>query len=88
MRKRLKKANSKISALERAQKDDSNANSDDETASYNAGASFGGHNEKRNRKQSSWLFFHSMLEVFMTQLITIIVKRLTSFGFHIGFNYQ
>ena len=53
MRKRLKKANSKISALERAQKDDSNANSDDETASYNAGASFGGHNEKRNRKQSS-----------------------------------
>ena len=24
----------------------------------------------------------------MTQLITIIVKRLTSFGFHIGFNYQ
>ena len=24
----------------------------------------------------------------MTQLITIIVKRLTSFGFHIVFNYQ
>ena len=24
----------------------------------------------------------------MTQLITVIVKQLTSFGFHIGFNYQ
>ena len=53
MRKRLKKANSKIYALERAQKDNSEANSDNETASHNAGTSFGGRNEKRNKKQSS-----------------------------------
>ena len=53
MRKRLKKANSKIYALERAQKDNSEANSDNETASHNPGTSFGGRNEKRNKKQSS-----------------------------------
>ena len=53
MRKILKKANRKISALERAQKDDSEANSDNEPASQNLGASFGGRNEKRNKKQSS-----------------------------------
>ena len=88
MRKRLKKANSKISALERVQKDDSEANSDDEPASHNAGASFGGRNEKRNKKHSSWIFCRSVLEAFMTQLITISVKRLTSFGFHLRFNYQ
>ena len=53
VRKRLEKANSKIYALERAQKNDSEANSDDEPASHNAGASFGGRNEERNKKQSS-----------------------------------
>ena len=53
MRKRPKKANIKISALEQAQKDDPEANSDNEPASHNAGASFGGRNEKRNKKQSS-----------------------------------
>ena len=88
MRKRLKKSNSNVSGLEQAQKDDSEANSDDELASYSAGASFSGRNEKRNKKQSSWLFCRSVLEAFMTQLITIIVKLFISFGFHIGFNYQ
>ena len=53
MRKRLKKANSKISALDRAQKDDSDMNSEDEPASHNAGASFGGRNKNCNKKQSS-----------------------------------
>ena len=53
MRKILKNANRKISALERAQKDDSEANSDDEPASHNSGAPFGGRNEKRKKKQSS-----------------------------------
>ena len=53
MRKRLKKANIKIYTLEWAQKDDSEANSDDEPASHNAGASFGGRNENRKKKQSS-----------------------------------
>ena len=53
MRKRLKKVNINISELERAQKGDSEANSDDEPASHNAGASFGGRNEKCNKKQSS-----------------------------------
>ena len=53
MHKRLKKANINLSALERAQKDDSEANRDNEPASHNAGAYFGGRNEKRNKKQSS-----------------------------------
>ena len=53
MHKRLKKANINLSALERAQKDDSEANSDDEPAPHNVGASFGGRNEKCNKKQSS-----------------------------------
>ena len=53
MRKRLMKASSNISALERAEKVDSDANSDDEPDSHNAGASFGGRNEKCNKKQSS-----------------------------------
>ena len=53
MRKILKKANSNISALEQAQKNDSDANSENEPASHNAGDSFGGRNEKRNKKKSS-----------------------------------
>ena len=53
MHNRLKKKKSKISALEREQKDYSEAHSNNEPASNNAGASFGGRNEKRNKKHSS-----------------------------------
>ena len=53
MRKRLKNANSNISALEGTLKEDSEANSDDEPASHNSGAPFGGRNEKRKKKHSS-----------------------------------
>ena len=50
MRKRLKKANINISALERSQKDNADASCDDEPDSHNAGAFFGGRNDKRNEK--------------------------------------
>ena len=53
VRKKLKKANRKIYALERSHNEESDASSDEENPSHNAGTSFGDRNEKRDKKRSS-----------------------------------